>query len=261
MVFRDEEKYKDNIGIYQIVNLVNGKVYIGQTIERFQRRYWHHNWCLNSNKHFNKYLQNAWNKYGKDAFEFRVVHTLQPNEDINEFEKYYIEQFNATNQQYGYNLQDGGQPEQLCRFTTPESRKLVGEKNRQHMLGRKLSEETKAKMRASSRHQGPGEKGRQKISQYMSNRIVSDETRQKLREANTGSNSPVTKLNEDKVDQIKQSIINGEIQRLIAERYDVSLGAISAIANNRTWTHVNTPGWNEYIKNKNTKKRNNPVPS
>lgn len=82
-----------------------------------------------------------------------------------------------------------------------------------------------------------------------------------MREANIGSNSPVTKLNEDKVDQIKQSIINGEIQRLIAERYNVSLGTISAIANNRTWTHVNTPGWNEYIKNKNTKKRNNPVPS
>ena len=117
MVFRDEEKYKDNIGIYQIVNLVNGKVYVGQTIERFQRRYWHHNWCLNSHKHFNKYLQNEWDEYGENVFEFRIIHILKLEEDIDELEKYYIKQLNATNQYYGYNIQDGGKVDQLYKFT------------------------------------------------------------------------------------------------------------------------------------------------
>lgn len=255
MVFRDEKKYRNEVGIYQILNVVNNKVYIGQTTECFLKRFWHHNWSLNSNRHANKYLQNAWNKYGKDMFEFSVIHVLQDGEDINELEKYYIAQMNSANASYGYNMQLGGQEKRLCDYTTPESRKAVGEKNRQHMLGRKLSEETRAKMSASSVH---GKfftvEGRKRISEYMSNRVVSEETREKLRIANTGSNSPVSKLSEDQVYNIKSRIMSGEIQRIIAEEYDISIGVISAIANNRTWKHVDIPGWNEYINHKNTKK-------
>lgn len=32
MKFIEEEKYKNDIGIYRIVNIVNSKAYIGQTI-------------------------------------------------------------------------------------------------------------------------------------------------------------------------------------------------------------------------------------
>lgn len=51
MIFIDESKFKKEIGIYKIVNLVNGKVYIGQTGQNFQRRYWHHQWKLKNNSH------------------------------------------------------------------------------------------------------------------------------------------------------------------------------------------------------------------
>ena len=81
MEFINKEKYKDNYGIYGIINKINGKVYVGQTGERFLRRYWHHQWKLRDNSHDNIYLQNAWNKYGGDNFEYVV---LEVAEDLNE---------------------------------------------------------------------------------------------------------------------------------------------------------------------------------
>ena len=38
MEFINQEQFKDNFGIYGIVNKINGKIYIGQTSERFLRR-------------------------------------------------------------------------------------------------------------------------------------------------------------------------------------------------------------------------------
>lgn len=238
MIFNDIDKYASEKGIYQILNKVNGKIYIGQALEGFQRRYWHHQWCLKTNCHCNHYLQHAWNKYGEKNFEFSVVHILQNNESIDELEKQYIIAMKSMFHEHGYNMQSGGQPKQLHRFHSAESRKIIGQKNRQHMLGRKLSEETREKMRKSSQHKGPSEEGRQRISSYMSNRIITDETKAKLRNANIGSRAPVAKLHERDVIQIKLMLHAGIKQAIIADQYNVSLGAISAIANNRTWTHV-----------------------
>ena len=46
MEFINEQTMKNEIGIYKISNLVSGRVYVGQTKERFQRRYWLHQWGL-----------------------------------------------------------------------------------------------------------------------------------------------------------------------------------------------------------------------
>lgn len=58
-------------GIYEIVNLVNGKRYIGSAV-RIAARWRCHRHDLNSGKHHSQALQRAWAKYGPDAFEFRV---------------------------------------------------------------------------------------------------------------------------------------------------------------------------------------------
>ena len=59
-------------GIYQIVNSVNNKRYIGSSTNIIQRFRTH---CSNlkHNKHSNLHLQNAWNKYGLDAFQFEII--------------------------------------------------------------------------------------------------------------------------------------------------------------------------------------------
>jgi group I intron endonuclease len=59
-------------GIYEIVNLVNGKRYVGSALNFRQR--WHgHRSRLNQGRHHSKYLQASWTKYGEDAFVFRVI--------------------------------------------------------------------------------------------------------------------------------------------------------------------------------------------
>lgn len=95
------------IGIYKIENKVNGKVYIGQSID-IDTRWKQHINELDSKGHINKHLQYAWNKYGSDSFEFSIVEIL-PNLDlIDEREQYWIEYYKAFYKDSGYNMTRGG---------------------------------------------------------------------------------------------------------------------------------------------------------
>lgn len=76
-------------GVYQIVNLVDGKSYIGSSVSIYERIKRHRNSLRNGN-HDNPKLQNAWNKYGEDSFEFRILH-LCPKWKIRKKEQEYIE--------------------------------------------------------------------------------------------------------------------------------------------------------------------------
>lgn len=65
--------------IYQITNLVTGDFYIGSAWKGSVRRQSH--WGkLERNKHENRHLQNAWNKYGIGCFEFTYLRTFRPEE-------------------------------------------------------------------------------------------------------------------------------------------------------------------------------------
>jgi len=59
-------------GIYSITNTKNHKQYIGSAVY-IVHRWGSHRYYLRTNKHANKHLQAAWNKYGEDAFEFSVL--------------------------------------------------------------------------------------------------------------------------------------------------------------------------------------------
>ncbi|MGG3986962.1 NUMOD3 domain-containing DNA-binding protein [Bacillus smithii] len=57
--------------VYMIKNKLNNKFYVGRTVsitERWKR----HKYLLENNRHHSKYLQNAWNKYGEENFEFKI---------------------------------------------------------------------------------------------------------------------------------------------------------------------------------------------
>jgi len=59
-------------GIYLIHCKKNRKAYIGQS-SNISQRFMHHKSMLKNNKHKNKYLQRAWNKYGEASFEFSIL--------------------------------------------------------------------------------------------------------------------------------------------------------------------------------------------
>lgn len=235
MEFIERNVYGQDIGIYKITNIANGKIYIGQTQENFLRRYWHHQWCLKSNTHHNRKLQNAFNKYGDENFEFSII-TVCNKEELNDLEIQYIKENDSVNK--GYNISSGGQESNPSQYIPEEVRKRIGELNRQRLLGSKLSEETKQRMRESSRHLSPSDANKKAISEYMKNRVVSDETKSKLRRANLGEKSPVAKFTNDDIRNIKQALRNSITCRDLARQYDCSYGAIQAIKAGRSWSHI-----------------------
>lgn len=108
---------------------------------------------LRGNYHNNPHLQNSWNKYGKDNFEFIVIHNCKNNEnvdDVNLLEIEYIEHY--KNLGLAYNILDGGDGGFLLgSHLSEETKRKIGEKNRINMTGKKHSEETKKKMSESQK--------------------------------------------------------------------------------------------------------------
>lgn len=91
--------------IYQALNLVNNKRYIGQTIQSLKKR---------KREHFSTtscvYFHRALEKYPEEfQWEWSIIDTADTKEELNEKEKYWIQYYNSNNNKYGYNLTAGGQ--------------------------------------------------------------------------------------------------------------------------------------------------------
>lgn len=57
-------------GVYEIVNLVTGKRYVGSAVN-FEKRWSIHRCRLSKGQHHSAHLQASWNKHGAQAFIFR----------------------------------------------------------------------------------------------------------------------------------------------------------------------------------------------
>jgi len=154
-------------GIYEIINKRNGHRYIGSA-KNLIKRWVTHKWALNRNKHHSIYFQNAWNKYGRDAFEFNVLITC-PTDLLIYYEQQFINQIipeyniaqiagsslgvKATNEtKYKQSIAHLGNKCALGFKHTDETRRKISESGKGRvsgMKGKHHSEETKAKIRSS----------------------------------------------------------------------------------------------------------------
>lgn len=115
------------IVIYKIYNSFNGKVYVGKTKQSLNKRIYSHLFLLNRNKHYNKYLQSAWNIDGK-YFEFSVIENCEEN-NWREREMFWINEFKSRNEAFGYNLTLGGDGG-LGRTVSENEKNLLIERNK-----------------------------------------------------------------------------------------------------------------------------------
>jgi len=83
------QKSVNDSGIYKITNLITGDFYIGSAV-KFKSRFYGHKYHLRNQKHNNKYLQRAWNKYEEKNFKFEILATC-PKEYLLKLEQWFID--------------------------------------------------------------------------------------------------------------------------------------------------------------------------
>jgi group I intron endonuclease len=91
-----------DVGIYQIKNLINNKLYIGSSLNVSERKYKHF-WMLSNGIHDNEYLQNSYNKYGCENFIFEMIE-LCDETDLIVRENFHILDKKSNDGNFGYNL-------------------------------------------------------------------------------------------------------------------------------------------------------------
>ena len=79
--------------IYKITNKLNGKAYVGLTIQNVETRYKQHLYLLENNKHHSTKLQKDFNTYGKENFLFSF--NLYEINGIEELAEWCIQQVEA----------------------------------------------------------------------------------------------------------------------------------------------------------------------
>lgn len=126
-------------GIYKIINKINNKIYIGQSIDIIKR------WYVHIGTKSNSIIHKAIEKYGKDKFTFEVIEECD-FEKLNEREIYWISFYDSFVK--GYNLTIGGDG---CkdREITQEHKNKISEK----LKNRIFSEEHKRKLSESKKNQ------------------------------------------------------------------------------------------------------------
>lgn len=97
--------------IYKVTNKINGKVYIGQTTQKLEKRWKDH--CKKSNK---SAISLAVSKYGEENFKIKQILVCESVEQMNKREVMCIKMFNSLFPN-GYNIEIGGKNRKLSEST------------------------------------------------------------------------------------------------------------------------------------------------
>src|SRR6266568_3736081 len=129
-------------GVYKITCTVTKKIYIGSALDLHHRQVVHFR-KLRQNKHHNRYLQRAFDKYGPDAFTFEVLEFVLPI-FLTAREQYWFDKLKPFGRK-GFNIaREAGSSLGVKR--SPEA----VENSRLGHLGHKVSPETREKLRQAN---------------------------------------------------------------------------------------------------------------
>ena len=222
-------------GVYQIRNLINGKLYIGSAAQDrgLTKRWINHTTKLRTNKHHNRHLQKAWNKYGADTFWFEILEECKPEQCI-EREQYYLDTLLFADcddnrfRQLGYNI---------CRVAdscfgikrSEETRAKMSKAQigNQHAFGAKRSEETRTKM-------GVAKMG----NKYSLGCRRSTKHKATISKLKRGTGNQNAKLVEADIYEIHTLLSQEWTQNMIAQKFDVTQGVISRIKTGKAWKYI-----------------------
>lgn len=132
---------KNKSGIYKIINIINNRIYVGSA-KNFYTRYCNHFYLLKKNKHFNKFLQNDFNKTGFEYFNFELIEITQINNLINTEQKYLNEYYDEQN--ICYNIRQIANSS-LGKKISDEHKEKISKANKR----KKLTEEHKQKLKGN----------------------------------------------------------------------------------------------------------------
>lgn len=149
-------------GIYKIVCNLTEDCYIGSA-KNLKTRLSRHRSSLRVNKHYNRHLQNAWNKYGEENFSFEIIDVTSDITTLIEREQHWMDLLSPK-----YNIRKKAESN-LGLKHSEESKQKIKDAN----IGKTISEETLERIREAIKvrklppfTEERREKSRQNITKY-----------------------------------------------------------------------------------------------
>lgn len=185
--------------VYKLTNKINGKVYVGITVNLKER--------LKGHRHADTPIGRALRKYGVQAFDYEVL--TQGSRDyasLKEIE--FISVYRSDDRELGYNLTAGGEnPPHYQGSAHPN-------------FGKPRAPETIAKIKAKRALQ-----------------VTSAATKAKMSVSRSGERNPNGKFTTETIKQVKAAQGTTSAKALAAE-IGVGISTIYDVWAGRTWRHV-----------------------
>lgn len=123
MIIKASQELLKLSGIYQIKNIVNDKKYIGSA-KNFQKRINTHLYLLRKDRHHSGKLQEDFNYFGEDNFEFSILELVNNKHELLKYEQKWLDLFDSSNK--GYNILDLATPNPvLYGYKNKKSKEVI----------------------------------------------------------------------------------------------------------------------------------------
>ena len=227
-------------GIYAIRNVDSGKVYIGSAVN-FDARWRIHLHHLRKHTHHCSRLQNAWDKYGSEAFVFEKL-LVCSSENLIAYEQALIDIYKASDREFGFNSAHKA-GSMLGYKHTAETKEKIKEKRATQVF----SEETRAIWSKNRTGRKMPEWFGEFTRQHKTGTKHSEVTRATISAKGIGrpvslvSRQKKSKITFDQVAAIKTRFESGETQTQIATEFSLSQSAVSLIVSGKRWANLPLP--------------------